>query len=61
MLLCALDTVCSLLFNGVALLLPVIFQLLVVIKLGLFDSLLDFVFELSLDHHKLLDFTVCFV
>ena len=47
----ALDTVRCLLLNGVSLLVPEVFQLVVVLKLRLFDSLVDFGFELSLYQH----------
>ena len=50
MLLGALDTVRSFLLNGVSLLMPEIFLLMVVLKLRLLDSLIDFCFELSLNH-----------
>lgn len=61
MLLGALDTVRSFLLNGVSLLMPEVFLLMVVLKLRLLDSLIDFGFELSLNHDQLLHFIICLV
>ena len=61
MLLGALDTVRSFLLNGVSLLMPEVFLLMVVLKLRLLDSLIDFGLELSLYHDQLLHFIICLV